>query len=214
MLVTVLATLPKGLRPSLTAPHWHYQVPTRAKNWATHSGLKLFVEAIPARSKTVNLAKSRTPGQNSLEVRCGWSSHPMGLNPFQLPTIAAGFLTNHTKQVVRAQLGFPILHHIEGRIRNFRLASVICNDPAPTPHTWTASLRWLWASQPALSATTQFSIPILPLKVLLGMKSNLKLLLWICYFDPCLDMIHFLFRRGRAPWIFKNSYALTVAVGS
>lgn len=69
-----------------------------AKNWEKHCGLKLNLETIPARGKTVNQVQDRSSKRSSSEVRLSWCFHPVGVKSFQLPTRSAGLLESQQSE--------------------------------------------------------------------------------------------------------------------
>ena len=92
-------------------------ISTQAKNREKHSGLKLYLETIPARGKIVNQVQDRTSKRSSSEVRLSWCFHPMGVKSFQLPTRSAGLLESQRSEGSEPSLVAQLFTHIEGKLK-------------------------------------------------------------------------------------------------
>lgn len=134
-----------------------------------------------------------------------WVSAPSG---FQQELPGATWIC--ARQAVRTQFGSPTLHpYWWQRVRNLRVDSVISDHCIPIPGQltlWllTGPVNLYW--QPAHSAVSILYPQTYGLRVLgVRLKITGSFTHQIRYFDLYMHVIHFLFGKGRALWIFKNS---------
>lgn len=85
---------------------------------AKHSELKLFLEAVAARGKSVNQAWNRTSSRTP-EVRRGWWPHLVGVSSFQfqqeLPGAPWAVQSKQSEPSLAAQLFTHTLPHTDGK---------------------------------------------------------------------------------------------------